>query len=582
MKKVENLEANKREMEALVEKLQQWDYEYYILDNPTVADATYDAQLRTLKKLEIDSQFALVNSPTRKLNSAIYKDSKFKLVKREKPMLSIDNVNNLTELTKFDNKLRKDLGRKAIDYLCELKIDGLSASLIYRSSKLVQITTRGDGYTGEDVTFNKDVISNLPSALLTINGEVDFEVRGEIYMRKSDFLQVNEELVSKGLKELSNARNGAAGTLRTLVPNKSRKLNFLAYQLLAPGLATQQQCLELLTQQGFAVSDHRFCQGIEEVVDYLTEIETSREQLPFAIDGVVIKVNRYEDHVTLGTTNKFPRWAIAYKFSAQTALTKIESIVTEVSKNGRLSYVAIVTPVQLDGSQISKVTLHNFAFIEKKFLNISDEILVKKAGDIIPQVAEVIKRTDGFWVPPSTCSSCYQSLTWNSNHLYQLCLNKACPEKNINYLIFFASKAAMNIKGISGAIVAKLYEANLVTKPQDFYDLENKQAQLLALEGFKTKTVTNILASIARSRYQELSKVVAAFSIPLLSSVKARKFSSLLGDDAVRIVAFVENADFLLVKEQLGTKTAEAMNFFFSEPINVVNFRETLRAMRSD
>lgn len=582
MKKPKNSEIISSQMREIIKILRQWDHEYYVLNSPTVNDAVYDAKLNELKKLEFEYDLILPDSLTVKMNTEIYSKSDFKLVKRERPMLSIDNVNNLTDLAKFDAKIQKDLGRVAIDYLCELKIDGLSASLIYQDNKLVQITTRGDGYIGEDVTFNKDIITNLPPVAQEAAHQANFEVRGEIYMCKSDFLQINDELLKSGLKALSNARNGAAGTLRTLIPNKGRKLSFLAYQLLLPGLNSQQECLDALQQKGFAVSAHRLCHGLTEVVSYLAEIESARDQIEFAIDGVVIKLNSYEDHQKLGETNKFPRWSVAYKFTSQTALTKIEKIVTEVSKNGRISYVAMVTPVQLDGSQISRVTLHNFAFIEKKLINIGDQILIKKAGDIIPQVAEVLKQTTGSWIAPENCVSCSSVLIWNDNRLYQLCQNKDCFERNVNYLTFFASKGAMNIKGVSKAIIEKLYRAKLVTRTADFYSLADKQSQLLALEGFKAKTVTNILSAIAKSRYQEMAKVIAAFSIPLLSSVKARKFVSLFNNDYHKLLAFIKTGDFGLIQEELGEKTAAELKSFFSDQDNLDSFERTLRCMSKE
>lgn len=584
MKKEKNLEIIKIKMKEIISLLQKWDYEYYVLDNPTVEDFIYDSKFNELKKIENDSNFVLSESPTNKLNSDIYKESKFKLVKREKPMLSIDSVESIEGLFKFDKKIKKYLGKdkeELINYVCELKIDGLSASLIYKNNKLSQITTRGDGYSGEDVTFNKELISDIPLSPKFDSDQQEFEVRGEIYIKKNEFLQINKEMMNNGLKVLSNARNAAAGTLRTLIPSKNRKLNFLAYQLFFPGIKSQSECLEILEKKGFMISENRFCRGIDEVIKYLDEVEISRDQIKFSIDGVVIKLDSYKDHEILGTTNKFPRWSLAYKFTSRTAFTKIEKIITEVSKNGRISYVAVVAPVYIDGSKISKVSLHNFAFIEKKYINVGDEIWIKKAGDIIPQISEIVKKTEDYWIPQKLCSSCSFTLIWNENNLNQICQNKDCFEKNINYLSFFISKIAMDIKGVSKATIEKLYRANLVKNPHELYDLKNKAEKLNEIEGFKEKTIRNILSSIENSRYQEPFKVISSFSIPLLSSVKAKKFSSLFEDNYNNILDFVEKKDFSVIEKELGKKTTESISLFFSDFNNLENFKNILKHMVS-
>jgi DNA ligase (NAD+) len=584
MKKEENLEIIKAKMRKIISLLQKWDYEYYVLDNPTIEDSIYDLKFNELKKIENDYNLVLSESPTNKLNSDIFKGSKFKLIKREKPMLSIDSVENIDDLLKFDKKIKKYLDKdkeELIDYVCELKIDGLSASLIYKSNKLNQITTRGDGYLGEDVTFNKELISDIPLSPKFDSHQQEFEVRGEIYIKKSEFLQINKEIMNNGLKVLSNARNAAAGTMRTLIPNKNRKLNFLAYQLFLPGIKSQSECLEILKKSGFMISENRFCRGINEVIKYLDEVEALRDQIEFSIDGVVIKLDSYKDHEILGVTNKFPRWSLAYKFTSQTAFTKIEKIITEVSKNGRISYVAIVAPICIDGSKINKVSLHNFAFIKKKYINIGDEIWIKKAGDIIPQISEMVKKTKDYWIPPKLCSSCSSSLVWNNNDLYQTCQNKDCFEKNINYLSFFISKIAMNINGISKATIEKLYKASLVKKPNELYELKNKAEKIIEIEGFKEKTIRNILNSIEKSRYQEPFRVISSFSIPLLSSVKAKKFSALFEDNYDKILDFVEKADFSIIEKELGKKTKESITLFFSNSNNLENFKNTIKHMIS-
>lgn len=574
----ENLKPIESEMKEIINFLQKWDYEYYVLDNPSVEDSVYDQKLNKLKDLELNYNFVLPDSPTNKLNSEIYNSSKFKLVRRENPMLSIDSVNNFDDLLEFDKRIKRILKKDSIDYICELKIDGLSASLIYKNGNLFQISTRGDGFLGEDVTFNKEFVSDIPFSL---NNFEDCEIRGEIYMRKDEFIKINEEMGKRGLKKLSNARNAAAGTLRTLIPIGDRKLNFFAYRYFSSEIKSQKECLEKLRENNFVIGNYEVFSSIEEVFAYAKYIEEIRENLNFSIDGIVIKVNSYCYYDLLGETNKFPRWAIAYKFISQTAITKVKHINTEVSKNGRVSYVSVVEPVILDGSLISNVTLHNYGFIKKKLINVGDEIIIKKAGDVVPQISQVIKKNGNFdyWIPLSNCSSCNSNLIWNENNLYQICSNENCFEKNINYLTFFASKSAINMKGISKAIVEKLYVSNLVKKPYDFYELKSKKDCLWKIDTFKEKTINNILNSIEKSRYQRLSDFVSSFSIPLLSSVKAKKFTSLFDDDSDKLLEFISIGNFDLVEESLGKKTKESVEKFFSNLDNLENFKKTIVKM---
>lgn len=573
----ENLNTIEEQMKKKIFILRRWEYEYYILDNPSVEDYVYDSVFNELKDLENKYNLVLPDSPTNKLNSKIYSESKLKLIKRDYPMLSIDNVNNLDGLLNFDKRVKKDLKKDHISYLCELKIDGLSASLIYKDKKLFQISTRGDGFFGEDVTSNHELIEDFPLSL-----ERDYcEVRGEIYMRKDEFAHINKEILKKGLKKLSNPRNAAAGTLRTLIPSKDRRLNFFAYQYFLPEIKSQNETLARLKDDGFSVSEYRFCENINEVWEYAKCVELKRDKINFSIDGIVVKIDNHDDQKKLGENNKFPRWAIAYKFSSQQIRTIVKEINTEVSKNGRISYVAAVEPTLLDGSVISNVTLHNFSFIKNKLIDINDEIIIKKAGDVIPQVYEVIKKENIFshWNPPSKCSSCFSDLSWNDNNLYQICYNKDCEQRNINYLTFFASKSAANMKGISNAIVEKLYKSFLVRRPYEFYYLKNKREDLAKIETFKEKTIENIINSIENSRHQDLSNFIASFSIPLLSYVKAKKFSSLFDNNSKSLLEFIKNLDFELVEKELGKKTRESLDLFFSDELNLENFEKTIVEM---
>ncbi|CAG8556562.1 3678_t:CDS:10, partial [Racocetra persica] len=437
---------------------------YYVLNEPTVADKVYDQYFHELEQLERENNFTFPDSPTQKIG--FLGGKKLRLVTRPNPMLSLDSVDNYEDLLRFDERVKKILKTEAeIEYVCEWKIDGLSVSLLYRNSELTQISTRGNGMVGEDVTFNKELLKNVPFSLSQVN---ECEVRGEICMKKAEFFRLNQELQKNHGKLLANPRNAASGSLRTLLPLQNRNLHFFAYQLFNDNLPNQLSCLQQLEKLGFAVSpDYHRCQNIHEVAKFITSQQKKREALDFESDGVVVKVNDYKYYEKLGQTSRFP-----------------------LSRSGRITYVAEITPVNLRGSQINKATLHNYAFIRNLALNIGDEVVIKKAGDVIPQVSQV-----------------------------------NCPQKVINFLTHFASKIGLDIKGVSEKIIAKLYQKNLLQKPTDFYQLKNKEPELLQLEGFQKKMLSNIFRAVENSKKKPLASLLTALGIPLLSSVKAQKLT---------------------------------------------------------
>ena len=391
---------------------------------------------------------------------------------------------------------------------------------------------------------------------------------------------------------MANPRNAAAGTLRTLNPTQKRNLHFFAYQILGvKEVNNQLNCLKKLSQWGFSVNPHyRLCQSLTEIQKYFQEIQNQRNDLDYEIDGIVIKVNNYDYYQKLGQTSRFPRWALAYKFPASIALSQIKDIQVEITRSGRVSYVAQITPVDLLGSQINKSTLHNYAFIRGLSLNIGDQVVIKKAGDIIPQVIQVInsgtKSKNTCWTPPTNCPACFTSLEWenskeNQEKIYQFCPNEDCPERNIKSLSLFASKTGMDIKGISEAIIRKLYQTNLLRTPVDFYYLEQKKSELLKIEGFQKKSVTNLLNSIEASKKKSPSSLLTALGIPLLGSVKAKKIISLYGDWE-NLVRAIESQNLNLVEEKLGPATYQAVKDYFSQAKNIYIIKELIKLLKKE
>ena len=567
-------------MKELASSLNKWNHDYWVLNQPSVEDTIYDKHLKELEELEKKYNFILPNSPTQKVGYSISK--KFQPVVRKIPMLSLNSVDNYEDLFRFDERVKKILKiEQEIDYVGEWKIDGLSVSLIYQNHHLTQISTRGNGVVGEDITFNKELIKNIP---LSLDKIANCEIRGEVYMKKEEFIRLNKELIKNNGKLLANPRNAASGSLRTLVPLQNRNLHFFAYQLFFDNdknstyqsFNSQLECLQKLEELGFAVSpDYHLFTGIQEVKKFVEKQESKRDSLDFESDGVVIKVNNHSYYEKLGQNSKFPRWALAYKFPASVTSSQIKNVYTEVSRSGRITYVAEIEPVVLAGSRINKATLHNYAFIRNRALNIGDEVVIKKAGDVIPQVSQVIKLTNSQtpWQPPTNCPSCQEILKWNSSNIYQVCDNRNCPRKVINSLTHFASKNGLDMKGISQKIVEKLYNRQLLQKPTDFYQLRNRKPELLKIAGFKEKTVENILNSIENSVKKPLSNWLVALGIPLLSSVKAQKLTTFYPTFS-SLLETIENKESEKIKDILGEETQKALENYFQNSENLELVKE--------
>lgn len=448
--------------------------------------------------------------------------------------------------------------------MCEWKIDGLSLSLLYQNSRLIKVSTRGDGYKGSDLTFNKYFIKNIPFVLPKAG---NYEIRGEVFMSKKEFSLLNDRLRKKKEPILVSPRNAAAGTIQSLSPSADRSLFFFAYSLFGVSLVSQEECLKELCSLGFSVSPYQLCSSLSEVQNFITQGFDLREKLDFSCDGIVVKLNDYELYSEVGQTSRFPYWAVAYKFPASTNYGLLKSIIVEVSRNGRISYVAEIDPIELLGSLIKKITLHNYSFIREKKINVGDEIVIKKVGDVIPQVVQVIKLTEtgSFWVPPRFCPSCQSVLVWNESGIFQLCLDEDCAKKKIKYLAYFASKNGVDIKGVDEKIIERLYNVGFLKKPIDFYLLEEKKKEMLCLEGIKEKTINNILLSVSNSLKQPFSCFLSALSIPLLSRIKSCQLSVFFSN----IDKFIEglvNGEWEKIERVVGKKTSQEIKFFWNNP----------------
>lgn len=561
----------KNEIKRLSKLINRWNYEYYILNSPTVSDEVYDETFKRLKKLEEKENFRVQNSPTLKIGF-FEENSGFPKVLREVPMLSLESISERRELLKFDEKIKKKLKNEKIEYCCEWKIDGLSLSLIYKGGELSTISTRGDGFSGEDVTANKEIIKNIPLFVEYFKGYETIEVRGEVYMEKEEFEKLNKKLLHEK-KNFSSARNAASGIMRTIHhSSESKNLKFTAYQMIGSDLKSQSECLRKLNSLGFEVSEHEKIKEISQVLDFVNQRENERTNEKFESDGIVIKVDNEKFHQILGKTSRFPRWAIAYKFRSVSSSSVIRKINTDISRNGRVSYIALVDPIILKGSKINKATLHNFQFIKELKLNIGNEVIIKKAGDVIPQIERNKVESNDYWKPPMLCPSCNSPLFWSDKETYQICKNLSCRSRRINSLSYFVSKSCMNIKGISKKVVEKLYDNGVLSNIADFYDMKNLRSKLVFIEGFKEKSVGKILKGIEISKKSSFDKVLNSLGIPLLSLTKAKK----IHEKYHNIGSFLEamrSEKWEELKKILGEKTQEELKRFFNLEENKLNFK---------
>lgn len=545
-------------------------YLYYVLDQPTLSDFEYDSLYAELVKLEQENpEFFDANSITQKVGGVVLDG--FTRVKHENEMYSLNNAFSFEDLKVFDERVREKF--KNVQYHVEYKIDGLAISIIYKDGKFTQAITRGDGEFGEDVTNNIKTIKSLP---LNIDYSEDLEVRGEVVINKKDFEKINETRASLNESLFANARNAAAGSVRQLDSSVAakRNLNAFLFQVVRPlehGLETQEAVINFLEKKNFKTERHsKVLNTIEEVYDYILNLEASIASLDYDIDGVVIKVNSIEEQEDLGFTSKYPRWAIAYKFLAKEKETKLEDIFVTVGRTGKITPNAKLKPVLIDGSMVGFAQLHNEDMIKLKDIRINDTVIVRKAGEIIPEVVSVVtKDRDGTQVPykfPTHCPRCNSILERLEGEAHHYCLNTDCPARVVESLAHFSSRNAMDISGLGEATVSRLHDENILNSIEDIYSLENHKDLIISLEGFKEKSYDNLIKSINKSKTNTLQQFISGLGIRHVG-VRAAKA---LADYYLDIDKILNtNISELLSIDDIGDITAVSIFEFFHTEANI-------------
>ena len=508
----------KERIDELVTILNEANYNYHVLDNPTITDQEYDSLFRELQILE-EKNPSLVrsDSPTHRVGGVVL-DS-FKKVTHKIPMMSLGDIFNEDEVRQFDARIKKEGINPT--YVCELKIDGLSVSLHYEKGKLVTAATRGNGTIGEDITNNVKTIKTVP---LTLKEEIDIEVRGEIYMSKETLKKLNEERKAKNQPLLQNCRNAAAGSIRQLDSKicASRKLDCWIYHLPNPedyGIKTHWEALEFMKKLGFKTNPNNLLvTDVEGIIDYIHYKGKERPNLPYDIDGVVVKVNSLEEQKKLGFTAHHPKWAIAYKFPAEEVLTKLKDIIFTVGRTGQITPNAVLEPVIVAGSTISRATLHNEDYVKAKGLKIGDIISIHKAGDVIPEVGEVkLDRRTGNekdFEMITRCPMCNEPIFKKEGQVDYFCINPHCPARHIEGLCHFVSRKAMNIDGLGDRIIEDFYNLKYIKDITDIYKLSCFRDELTELEGYGNKSIDNLLEAIENSKENSLERLLFGLGIP--------------------------------------------------------------------
>ena len=522
----------KERYDELIKLIEKANYDYYTLDNPTVTDREYDNWMSEL--LDIEERHPEIkrkDSPSEKIGGEVI--SEFKKVEHKIGMFSISDVFNESEIVAFDERIRKEFPNPS--YVCELKIDGLAVSLQYEKGILKRAATRGNGLVGEDITHNVKTIGTIP---LRLNKPVDIEVRGEIYMPLKAFNELNEKRLINGEPIFQNPRNAAAGSIRQLDSSvaKARKLDAFLYHVPETDKKTHYEALMELKELGFIVNPNiRLVKNIDEILDYINEWTARRGELPYDIDGIVIKVNDIHMQRELGFTAKYPRWVIAYKFPAEDVKTRLTDIVCTVGRTGQITPNAVFDPVKVMGSTIRRATLHNGDYINSKNLKIGDNIFVHKAGDVIPEVVgpclEDRTGNEREFVMPDKCPICGASLVLTESGIDLKCPNDLCPARNIESLIHFCDRKAMNIEGLGERIIEDFYNMKFITSIIDIYNIKDRKEELIELEGFGDKSVNKLLDNIEKSKQNSLEKLLFAIGISGIgeknAKILAKKFMNI-------------------------------------------------------
>src|SRR5882724_4549713 len=535
-------EASK--IENLREKIRHHEHLYYVLDAPELNDADFDQLMQELKKLEAGNpELITPDSPTQRVGGKPREG--FVKVVHSRPMLSLDNAYNEEELRDWDRRARELAGSEKIEYVCELKLDGMSMALTYEQGRLLRGVTRGDGSIGEDVTSNVRTMRSVPltvaaAAIKKAGVSADFEVRGEIIMPLAAFAAMNAERERQELSKFANPRNAAAGTIRVLEPNivAQRRLDFYAYFLLVNGKYDPEKhsdAWKALQALGFKVNpNHLLAHSIEQVLEFIANAEQMREKLGYEIDGVVIKINSIRTQERLGFTGKAPRWAIAYKYAARSGVTQVLDILVNVGRTGKLTPVAALQPVSIGGTTVSRATLHNQDEIERLGVKIGDWVMVERGGDVIPKVVNVVEdkehpRGTRTFNMPERCPVCNGHVVRIEGAADHRCVNANCPAQLQGRILHFASRSVMNIDGMGESLVNQLHQSGLLKDIADIYTLKDKKPQLLELERVGEKSVDNLLAQIENSRKLPLERVILGLGIDQVGTRTAELLAEEIG-----------------------------------------------------
>jgi DNA ligase (NAD+) len=565
-----------KKIDTLREKIRHHEYLYYVLDHPEISDAEFDKLMQQLKDLESEHpELITPDSPSQRVGGTPREG--FVKVRHSSPMLSLDNTYSEEELRDWERRVHELSGRKDVDYVCELKLDGMSLALVYEDGKLARGITRGDGSVGEDVTHNIRTVKSIP---LSVDKEklrkaripLDFEVRGELLMLTEAFKKLNEERERNGLPTFANPRNFTAGTVRQLDPGitAKRRLDYFAYMLIENGRTYfdhHSKTLDALDAAGFKVNPHRkLVHSMNEVWAFIQQWEEKRESLPYEIDGIVVKVDRTALQDELGFTGKAPRWAIAYKYAARGGVTKLENIRWQTGRTGKLTPVAELAPIPIGGTTVRNATLHNMDEIQRLGVKIGDWVRVERGGDVIPKVVEVDKdhpRGKEEIEAPEKCSVCGTKVVRIEGEVDYRCVNANCPAKLLGTILHFASRGVMNIDGMGESLVNQLIERGMVKNIADIYDLTKKD--LLSLERFADKSAQNILDEIENSKKLPLERVIYGLGIRMVGERTAQFLAEHFGSMEALEKATVEELQDV---NEVGPRIAESIAEFFSIAAN--------------
>lgn len=556
------------EISKLVSLLNKYSYDYYVEDNPQISDTEYDTLYKQLEKLEENHpEYILENSPTQRVGDRVLDE--FEKITHKVPMLSLSNTFSTEDLRDFDARISKLVPDHSVEYICELKIDGLAISIKYEDGRLVSAATRGDGSVGEDVTENIKTIFSIPKVL---KDNRTFEVRGEVYLPRKSFELLNSERESNNEVLFANPRNAAAGSLRQLDSKitAKRRLSAFIYSIVGDeSIVSQENALNTAKEYNLPVNPNfKLCKNIDEVIDYINYWTENKKNLPYDIDGIVIKVNSYSTQEEVGYTQKSPRWATAYKFPEEELATKLLDVELSVGRTGIITPVAILDPIVISGSTVSKASLHNKDIIDELDIHIGDMVVVKKAGEIIPKVVRVVRelRTEGStkYTMPNTCPSCGQQTYIKENDPFTRCKNPDCPDQNIRRIIHFASRDALNIEGLGDKVVTTLYEKGIIAHTIDLFSLEREK--LISLDRMGEKSVDNLLNVIENSKQNSLDKVI--FALGILNVGK--KAGKILAEKYLNLTNLMNaTLDELVNLDDVGQITAESILDYLSDENNI-------------